>query len=613
MSRRRPQGLVLLTLCALALGACSSRDAERLRVGAKSFAEQRILAQALRELARRADIGVAPVLECGDTHGCRHALRSGGIDLMVEYTGTVLAYRGSRVPNGTSPLSVLQQVDAPLGLRWLPLLGFDNGYRLAVTTQRAAAQGLRTIADLARQPVGLRVACPRTYVGRPRDGLAPLLSRYGLKLLGPPLLLDDPVERLHALASGRADVAVVYGTDGSLRTAGVTLLQDSASFFAAYQAAVVVRESALRRLPHLRASLEQLSGRIDETTMRQANYGVQLEHRSVRRVAEQLLQKLGLITALRTGRRSSELLVAVAASDALDGPTQRALRAIHVAFPDRPARVQQLHRLSPLVALKRGQAHLALVGAEALFTRDRAGLRRVAGIDVAAVVTRRLLHLVRRSADNAAQGALAGRIGIEPPSSSAGVLVAALLRESGISVVRSGKAAELLADLRGSKLDAVLILAESGAPPLARALGAGGLTLLPLPRLAAAESFAFLRPSRLPARSYHGQDRPLETLATQLVLVAPGRAAAEGVGGPAEAARSTRPLSEAERRALRAATSLAGAPDPLLSDPSARRPRSRQGRVELVLDRLLNALTLAFLGWLVLLLMRRDAVSPKGD
>lgn len=341
------RALLSLLLFALALGSCSSRDAQRLRVGSKSFAEQRILAQALRELARRAEIGVAPVVDCGDTYGCRRALRSGAIDLMVEYTGTMLAYRGRDVPAGTSPLALLQKEDARWGLRWLPLLGFDNGYRLAVTTQRAAAKGLRTIADLARQPVGLRIACPRTYVGRPRDGLAPLLSRYGLELLGQPLLLDDPVERLHALASGRADVAVVYGTDGSLRTRGVTLLEDTLSFFPPYQAAVVVRESALRRLPRLRASLEQLSGRIDETTMRQANYGVQLEHRSVRRVAEQLLQKLGLITALRTGRRSSDLLLAVAASDALEGPTQRALRAIHVAFPDRPTRVLRLHRARP--------------------------------------------------------------------------------------------------------------------------------------------------------------------------------------------------------------------------------------------------------------------------
>lgn len=164
-----------------------------------------------------------------------------------------------------------------------------------------------------------------------------------------------------------------------------------------------------------------------------------------------------------------------------------------------------------------------------------------------------------------------------------------------------------MAALRAHELDAALILAESGTPTLVQALRRGDLKLWPLPSLTAAETYAFLRPSRLPARSYHGQEKALETLAAQLLLVAPRRVSGEGVGGPAEAAERARPLSAAEAKALRAATSLAGAPDPLLLDPASRRPRSERGLVELVLDRLLNALTLAFFAWLVFLLLRRDA------
>jgi glycine betaine/choline ABC-type transport system substrate-binding protein len=72
-------------------------------------------------------------------------------------------------------------------------------------------------------------------------------------------------------------------------------LKDDKQAFPPYQACLVVRSDTLAANPDLRQILSELSGKISDNTMRAMNYAVDVEHKQVRDVASDFLQKAGLL------------------------------------------------------------------------------------------------------------------------------------------------------------------------------------------------------------------------------------------------------------------------------------------------------------------------------
>ena len=113
---------------------------------------------------------------------------------------------------------------------------------------------------------------------------------------------------------------------------------------------------------------------------------------------------------------------------------------------------------------------------------------------------------------------------------------------------------------------------------------------------------AYLRRARVPAKTYPGQDHPVDTLASQVVLVSSSAERASGqVGGPASALLSVSlPLTPREVQLLADAVGTPEAPDPIL--PSAWSPRTSESAQSAGDDQLVDAgfnlATFAFLAWL---------------
>ncbi len=72
------------------------------------------------------------------------------------------------------------------------------------------------------------------------------------------------------------------------------MLKDDKHAFPSYQACIVVRSDTLSSNPELRRILSELSGKIDDGAMRGMNFAVDGEHRQVREVAKEFLDKAGL-------------------------------------------------------------------------------------------------------------------------------------------------------------------------------------------------------------------------------------------------------------------------------------------------------------------------------
>jgi osmoprotectant transport system permease protein len=283
-------------------------------VGSKPFGESYILAEMFAQLLEARGMAVDRRPGLGATEIAFGALRSGAADVYPEYTGTGLLAILGEAPL-SDPARVFDRVSREFrrrwGVRWLPPLGFENTYAIAVRRETATQYRLATLSDLARVGDSLRAGLTADFIGRP-DGLPGLTRAYGLRFSEVRALL--PAVKYQALAAGQVDVIDGYSTDGLIARYDLVVLRDDRRFFPPYEAAALVSGALAAREPAAIAALTELSGRLDVATMRALNRRLEVDRDPVVRVAADALAALGL-TAAPVGeagarRRSGEGLIA---------------------------------------------------------------------------------------------------------------------------------------------------------------------------------------------------------------------------------------------------------------------------------------------------------------
>lgn len=267
-------------------------------VASKPFGESYLLAEMFAQLleARGIDVERRPGL--GATEIAFAALRQGAIDVYPEYTGTgLVAILHDTLSDSLrgDPRRVYARVARAFaeryGVRWLPPLGFQNTYAIAVRRDVAARDHLATVSDLARESGHLVAGFTADFIGRP-DGLVGLARVYGLHPRDVRPLA--PAIKYQALAAGKVDVIDGYSTDGLLARYDLVTLADDRHFFPPYEAAALVSARLVRDRPDAVAALVPLSGLLDEARMRALNQRVEVDGEDVRRVAADALRSLGL-------------------------------------------------------------------------------------------------------------------------------------------------------------------------------------------------------------------------------------------------------------------------------------------------------------------------------
>src|SRR3546814_3180510 len=87
---------------------------------------------------RERGIPVAGPIEYPSTQSVLEALKRGDIDIYPDYNGTGLVMIGQNpLADGDAATARVQELYAPLGLTWLPRLGFANNYGLALRADRS--------------------------------------------------------------------------------------------------------------------------------------------------------------------------------------------------------------------------------------------------------------------------------------------------------------------------------------------------------------------------------------------------------------------------------------------------------------------------------------------
>jgi osmoprotectant transport system permease protein len=263
-------------------------------VASKPFGESYILAEMFAQLLEARGMRADRRLGLGATQIAYGALRTGAIDVYPEYTGTgLIAILG--LPPEPDARAVFSEVAAASAardsVRWLPPLGFENTYAIAVRRSTADSLHLLTLSDLARSGAGLRGGFTADFIGRP-DGLPGLVRVYGVRLHDVRALL--PAVKYAALAAGSVDVIDGFSTDGLIARYDLVVLRDDRHFYPPYEAAAVVGAALQRDNPAAVAVLSELSDRIGVTQMRAFNRRLEVDGVPVAVVAADALREIGL-------------------------------------------------------------------------------------------------------------------------------------------------------------------------------------------------------------------------------------------------------------------------------------------------------------------------------
>jgi len=277
-------------------------------VASKPFGESYLLAEMFAQLLEARGLKVDRRPGLGATEIAFGALRTGAIDVYPEYTGTgLLAILGEQ-PLGSAG-AVFQRVSREFrdryGVRWLPPLGFQNSYAIAVRRSTADSLHLATLSDLARASTSLRAGLTPDFIGR-ADGLPGISRAYGVRFHDVRAL--GPAVKYQALAAGQVDVIDGYSTDGLIAKYDLVVLSDDKHFFPQYEAAALVSAQLAANDPRALAALGELSGRLDERQMRALNQRVEVDRTPVSIVAHDALTSLGLLAPAnaRAARSSTD-------------------------------------------------------------------------------------------------------------------------------------------------------------------------------------------------------------------------------------------------------------------------------------------------------------------
>ena len=298
MHKKRTKITIVLTLALAAIlffTGCAKNDS--ITIGSKDFGENIVIAEMLSQLVEtHTDLKVNRKLNLGGTFVNFNAIKNNQIDLYPEYTGTGLtAHLKMDVVNDPdeSYRIVSEEFVKQWDIVWLEPFGFNNTYTLAVTPEVYEKYGVETYSDLIPYAGELVFGAEHEFFDR-QDGFDGLVEMYGLSFKGEPMKLNASL-KYQAIGRGDMDVTDAFATDGPIKQYSLKILEDDLGFFPPYHAAPIVRKEVLDKHPELKNVLNMLAGKLDDATMTELNYLVDVEGKAVEQVAKEFLTSLNLV------------------------------------------------------------------------------------------------------------------------------------------------------------------------------------------------------------------------------------------------------------------------------------------------------------------------------
>ncbi|HEV3166473.1 MAG TPA: ABC transporter permease/substrate-binding protein [Isosphaeraceae bacterium] len=265
-------------------------------IGSKDSAEPMLLGHMLADLVEsHTNLKVDRRLNLGGTLVCYNALKQGGLDAYVEYTGTALTTILKRPPmnNPRRAFDEVREACHKDGIKVLNPLGFENTFAMLMRREPAERLRIKRISDLRDYADSIRPGFGPEFMNR-ADGYPGLVKAYDLHFANTPREMDRNL-LYEALAMRTIDLAAGDSTDGRVASLNLVQLEDNLRYFPPYEAVPMVRLQTIRKHPELGKVLDDLAGKLNARTMQGLNHQVDGLHRDPAEVALEFLKSKGLI------------------------------------------------------------------------------------------------------------------------------------------------------------------------------------------------------------------------------------------------------------------------------------------------------------------------------
>jgi len=250
---------------ASASAAPGGGGSESITIGSANFGESVLLADVYGAALEAKGVKVTQKPKIGSREVYLPALKDGSIDLIPEYSGTLLSYFDKNSTAASSE-DIYKALPAAVGaeLKVLNQSKAQDKDAIVVTADTAAKNKLKTIADLKAYAGDLTLGGPPEFKTR-GQGIPGLKLKYGV-VFGTFKTLDagGPLT-VAALKNGQVDAADVFTTDPSIEANKFVVLEDPKNLYTAQNVLPLI--AGKKATPTVTAALNAVSAKLDTKTL----------------------------------------------------------------------------------------------------------------------------------------------------------------------------------------------------------------------------------------------------------------------------------------------------------------------------------------------------------
>jgi osmoprotectant transport system substrate-binding protein len=271
---------------------CGDSDTSTIAVGSGNFTESILLGEMYAQVLESNGLDVTRKLNIGNRETYIGAIEDCSIDLLPEYTGSLLLYYDP-TSTATDPDQVYNDLMAaiPDGLEVLQKSPASDNDVLVVTQETADKYNLHSLNDLAGISDTLTVGAAPEFKTR-KTGLVGLKELYGVDLPFKPLDAGGPLT-LKALQNGDIQIGDFFSTQPVIGDENLVILDDPKHLSSAENVVPYIGKDA--NTDEITSTLNDLSAALTSEDLMDMIRKVDVDKQSVEDVANEYLTNNGMI------------------------------------------------------------------------------------------------------------------------------------------------------------------------------------------------------------------------------------------------------------------------------------------------------------------------------
>lgn len=272
--------------------ATPSSSSSPLVVGSADFTESQIIANIYSQALQKAGVKVKEQFNIGSREVTMAALKDGSLDLMPEYSSSLLKYLDQK-STATTKDQVLAELTTklPKELSLLDVSSATDNDVVAVTKATADKYHLTKISDLAAIGRELTLGGPPEWKTRV-NGVIGLHDLYGITFKNFVTLDAGGPLTMTALTSGQVQAGDIFSTDPGITAHQLVVLTDDKSLFAAESVVPVI--TTAKSSDTIKRTLNAISAKLTTEDLITMN-GEAATGKKLSDIAKEWLTRVGLI------------------------------------------------------------------------------------------------------------------------------------------------------------------------------------------------------------------------------------------------------------------------------------------------------------------------------